>query len=94
MGQKYRSKPNHFDKFKSACLDVFGFHGFKVDLSSEENEDKFKPYVLHYKLIAGKIQKAKENAGKSVFHKFPDSQKLFFTQNDDNTFIKQQVAAR
>ena len=32
LGQKYRSKPNYFDKFQSGCLDVFGFHGFKVDL--------------------------------------------------------------
>ena len=92
LGEKYRNKPNHFDKYHHSCLDVFGFYDFKVDLSTEENGNKFKAYVLHYKCIVSKILRAKKDSRKSVYDKFPDSEKSFYSPSNDNTFINQQVA--
>ena len=92
LGEKYRLLPNTTDKFKSACLDVFTFYHFQVDLSTEENSEKFKKFVLHYKQIARKIQDAKSNHRKSVYHKFPDAAKLFYSPDPDITFITQNVA--
>ena len=90
LGEKYRSVPNTVDKFQKACLDVFTFYNFKVDLSAEENSEKFKAFVLHYKKIVKKIQDAKSNWRKSVYHKFPDAAKLFYSPNTDIPFITQQ----
>ena len=90
LGEKYRSVPNTVDKIQTACLDVFTFYNFKVDLSAEENVEKFKAFVLQYKKIAKKIQDAKSNWRKSVYHKFPDATKLFYSPDPDTTFITQQ----
>ena len=92
LGEKYRNKPNHFDKYHHSCLDVFGFYDFKVDLSTEENGNKFKAYVLHYKCIVSKVQKALKNSRQSVYEKFPNPEKLFHSPNADNAFIKPPVA--
>ena len=90
LGEKYRAVPNSTDKFKSACLDVFTFYHLKVDLSAEENEEKFKPLVLQYKKIVGKVVEAKKDPKKSVYHKFPDANKLFYSPQSGLTFITQQ----
>ena len=91
LGEKYRFVPNSTDKFKSACLDVFTFYHFKVNLSAEESIEKFKPLVLHYKKIIGKVNEAKRYPKKSVYHKFPDSAKLFYSPTTDFNFITQNV---
>ena len=93
LAEKYRFVPNSTDKFKSACLDVFTFYHFKVDLSAEESIEKFKPLVLHYKKIIGKVNEAKRYPKKSVYHKFPDSAKLFYSPAtySDFHFITQNV---
>ena len=90
LGEKYRFVPNSTDKFKSACLDVFTFYHFKVDLSTQENEEKFKPLVLQYKKIVGKVVEAKKDPKKSVYHKFPNANKLFYSPQSGLTFITQQ----
>ena len=70
-------------------MDIFAFHGVEIDLSSEDQQDQFKPYTLHYKYIVGKIQRLIKSGGRDhVLSKFPDKAKPFYLPSNNDVFVK------